>query len=200
MEMKKAVFLGAVLASAGVLGTANSAWAQSDTQSGTQAKQNKPKPHKVWTDDNIGGSSGGVTVAAASNPSVSSQPASAAGQGPGQSPAQDQGAAKPDSGVTQSKAVAAPPALSNPKSTEEADKMIDWENRDVEAQQEDLDKLRAQIAAAPQDQRDRLEKLYDQRAQVLIDTKNELKNLQEKKKTLENPSAQASASAQPPQQ
>lgn len=194
MEMKKAVFLGTVLA-AGILGTANPTWAQSDTQSGTQTKQ-KPKPHKVWTDDNIGGSSGGVTVAAASNPSTSAQPASTT-QNPAAAP--DQAAAKTDGGTTQPKVVGAPPALSNPKSTEEADKMIAWENRDIEAQQEDLDKLRAQIAEAPQDQRDRLEKLYDQRAQVLIDTKNELKNLQERKKTLENPPVQASASAQPPQ-
>jgi hypothetical protein len=196
MEMKKAIFLGAVLASAGMLGTANAAWAQSDTQSGTQAKQNKPKPHKVWTDDNIGGSSGGVTVAAASNPSANAQPAATS---PDAAAAPDQAAAKTDAGTAQAKVVGAAPVLSNPKSTEEADKMIAWENRDIDAQQEGLDKLRAQIADAPQEQRDRLEKLYDQRAKVLIDTKNELKNLQEKKKTLENPS-QASASAQPPQQ
>lgn len=197
MEMKKAVFLGAVLASAGILGTANPAWAQSDTQSGTQTKQNKSKPHKVWTDDNIGGSSGGVTVAAASNPSISAQPA-AASQDAAAVP--DQAAAKSDSGTSQAKVAGAPPVLSNPKSSEEADKMIAWENRDIEAQQEGLEKLRAQIAEAPLDQRDRLEKVYDQRAQILIDTKNELKNLQEKKKTLENPPSQASASAQPPQQ
>jgi hypothetical protein len=193
MEMKKTILLGAVLASAGMFSTANAAWAQGSSQT----KQNKPKPHKVWTDDNIGGS-GGVTVAAASNPTVSSQPAAAASQDAGQAPAQDQGAAKPDSGATQSKAATAPPVLSNPKSSEQADKMIDWENRDIAAQQEGLDKLRAQIADAPPDQRDRLEKLYDQRAQILIDTKNELKNLQEKKKSLEK--APAQASAQPPQQ
>lgn len=192
MGIKRAILTGAVLASVGILGTANSAWAQSDTQSGTQTKQNKPKPHKVWTDDNIGGSSGGVTVAAASNPSANAQPAAT------NQDAAPAGEQKTDSGTAPAKKSGAPPVLTNPKSTEEADKMIAWENRDIEGQQEGLDKLRAQIADAPQDQRERLEKLYDQRAQILINTKNELKNLQEKKKTLENPPAQASA--QPPQQ
>jgi len=126
----------------------------------------------VRTDDDLETPS---AAAAATNsiqsnsPSASQEPATTS---------QPAAAASPRSG-------GAPPVLSNPKSLGDADKMIAWENRDIDAQQEGLDKLKAQIAGAPADQRERLTKLLEQRTQILADTRNELKNLQTKRKDLD---------------
>lgn len=177
MKTKKSMVVGAILMTATVLALSPAGFAQSDpSKSVTPAKLKKPvrKSAKVWTDDDLGTPS---AAAAATNsiqsnsPSVSQEPAASS---------QPAAAASPKTG-------GAPPVLSNPKSLEDADRMIAWENRDIDAQQEGLEKLRAQIAEAPEDQKERLRKVYDQRTQILADTRNELKNLQEKRKTLDKP-------------
>lgn len=91
--------------------------------------------------------------------------------------------------------------LTNPKSLEEADKMIAWENRDIAAQEEFLVKVQKEIDEAPADQKDRLTKLLEDRTKILASTRTELKNLQTKKKAMEKPPAENSAAAaEPPSQ
>jgi hypothetical protein len=174
MKTKNSILFGAILLSVMVLGLSPAGFAQSDrSKSITPAKLKKPVPKspKVWTDDDLGSHS--AAPASSSNQTASTS-ASQEAATPNQTPA----AAAPRSG-------GAPAVLSNPKSLDDADKMIAWENRDIDAQQEGLQKLKAQIDAAPADQRERLTKLLEQRTQILADTRNELKNLQEKRKALD---------------
>jgi hypothetical protein len=176
MKTKKSIAVGAILMTAAVLGLSPAGFAQSDpAKSMTPAKLKKPVPKspKVWTDDDLGTRS----PAAATNQSQSAVP----------SALQDAAATNQTSTAAKPKSGGAPPVLTNPKSLEDADKMIAWENRDIDAQQEGLEKLKAQIADAPADQRERLMKVLEQRAQILADTRNELKNLQTKRKDLDKP-------------
>jgi hypothetical protein len=193
MRMDNSLFLSAILATAAALGFSAPAFAQSDSQKKTPpAKQTKPAPkaHKVWTDEEVGSLRSPADAYAEAS---ERQNAQAGG-------AQQSGAANQTSGSKQPGSGGGPPAvLTNPKSLEDADKMIAWENRDIAAQEEFLDKLKQQIAEAPEDQKERLTKLLAQRTQVLANTRNELKNLQTKKRELAKPSAPSvTASAEPP--
>lgn len=189
MKTNGTLLRDAVLISAVVLGLSSATFAQSDSQkSTTPAKHAKtaPKTHKVWTEDDFG--------------SVP-QPATAAAQNQtGQADATQQtGAANQTSSSNHTQKGVPPPTLTNPKSLQEADKMIAWENRDIAAQEEFLDKLKEQISEAPDDQKDRLTKMLEQRKQILANTRNELKNLETKRKDLEKPPAGTqTASAEPP--
>ena len=189
MKMKNTFVCSAILASAAVLGLSSAAFAQSDPpQNAARAKQHKqaPKKEKVWTNDDLGS----VPAPAATKQDQTAQ------SGASEQPA----AANQAVDSTQSK-VARPFAFTNPKSVEDADKSIAWENRDIQAQQDFLAKIKREIDQAPADQKDRLTKLLEFRTQVLADTQTELKNLQEKKKDLEKPPADnaAASSEQPPQ-
>ena len=186
MKTKNILFFGAILASAVVLGLGSAAFAQSDSQNATPTKKVKPgpKPRKVWTDDDFGSTR--TPAATRENQAASS--------GASQEPA-----AANQSTDSKPHAGGVPPVFTNPKSLEDADKMIAWENRDIEAQQESLEKLKTQIAEAPADQKERLTKVFEQRTQILAATRNELKNLQTKRKDLEKPPAgNQTASAEPP--
>ena len=96
----------------------------------------------------------------------------------------------------------APPALSNPKTLEDADKMMAWENRDNEAQQEFVDSVQKQLDEAPADQKERLQKLLQERTQVLVDLRKEQQNLVAQRKELEKKPAadNVAAAATPPSQ
>ena len=184
MKMKDTLLFAVILASSAILGLPWATFAQSGTQKATPTKQTKAvkKPHKVWTDEDFASS----RSAAATN---DSQPA----------PVADPQQTGTTSQSSKPRPSAVPPVFTNPKSLEEADKMIAWEGRDIDAQQEGLEKLRAQIADAPADQKERLTKVLEQRTQILADTRNELKNLQTKRKELEKPPAgNQTASAEPP--
>ncbi len=195
MRMNNSFFLSAILASAAALGLSAPALAQSDSQKKTPpAKQTKPapKPHKVWTDDEVG------SLRSPADAYAEAKEAQATQAGDAQQP----GTANQTSTSAQAQKGVPPPTLTNPKSLEDADKMIAWENRDIAAQEEFLDKLKQEIDEAPADQKERLTKLLAQRTQVLASTRNELKNLQTKKRELEKKPAAPSvtAAAQPPSQ
>jgi len=195
MRMNNSFFLSAILASAAALGLSGPAFAQSDSQKKTPpGKQTKPapKPHKVWTDDEVG------SLRSPADAYAEAKEAQATQAGDAQQP----GTANQTSGSKQSGNGLPPPVLTNPKSLEDADKMIAWENRDIAAQEEFLDKLKQEIDEAPADQKERLTKLLAQRTQILANTRNELKNLQTKKRELEKKPAASSvtAAAQPPSQ
>lgn len=93
----------------------------------------------------------------------------------------------------------APPALSNPKTAEDADKMIAWEQKDVNAQQQFINDLKQQVDAARPDQKDRLQKLLQQHINNLAVTQKELQAVQAQKEALEKKPAPGSNSTQQPQ-
>src|SRR6266849_9616997 len=192
MRMNNSFLLSAILASAAALGLSAPAFAQSDSQKKTPpAKQTKPapKPHKVWTDEEVGSLRTPADAYAEASERQNAQAADA----------QQPGTAHQTSTSKQAQKGVPPPTLTNPKSLEDADKMIAWENRDIAAQEEFLDKLKQEINEAPADQKERLTKLLAQRTQVLASTRNEWKKLQTKKRELAKPSAPSvTASAGPP--
>jgi hypothetical protein len=191
MKIKNNFLFSAILASAAALGLSAPAFAQSDSQKKTPpAKQAKPapKPHKVWTDDEVGSlrSPADAYAEAKEKQAAAADPPATANQTSTSKQAQHGGP---------------PPTLTNPKSLEDANKMIAWENRDIGAQEEFLEKLKQQIDEAPADQKERLAKLLQERTQILASTRKELQNLQMKKQELEKPAAPSvTAAVQPPSQ
>jgi len=188
MKMKNSFLASAILASAAALGLSAPAFAQSNPHKKTApAKQAKPapKPHKVWTDDEIG------SLRSPANSYMDANYNQAAGTPDSEQPA----AAKP-------RPHAAAPALSNPKTVDDADKMIAWEKRDVDAQTEYVERLKKQIEEAPQEDKERLKKVLRERIQILADTRGEMETLVGQKKELQKKAAanSNSAAAQPPSQ
>jgi hypothetical protein len=121
------------------------------------------KPHKVWTDDNVS--------------SVRSDADNYQDQKKAEA---DAAAANAAASKTQAEAKEPEPkiggaaALSAPKSPEDAQRMIEWEDRDIDAQQEFLDKLRDQYREANTfEERERLEKLINERIGIIAQTKKE---------------------------
>ncbi len=81
--------------------------------------------------------------------------------------------------------------------------MVAWEDRDIEAQQQFVDRLQKELDEAPADQIDRLEKLLKERKQILGDTRKERQALLDQKKELEKKAAEGNmtrAPSQPPSQ
>lgn len=79
--------------------------------------------------------------------------------------------------------------------------MIAWENRDIAAQEEFLEKVKQELDEAPADQKERLAKLVQERTQILANTRKELQNLQTKKQEFEKAAATSvTATVQPPSQ
>jgi hypothetical protein len=154
-------------------------------QSASSAHQQKTpsKPHKVWTDDDLGTirSRGDITVAAAQNPTM---PVTADG---GRAPAavKTAAAAQPTGKA----------ALSNPKTPDEAEGMIAWEQRDIDSQQEYVDRVQEQLDQAPPDQKEHFQKILAQRQQILADTRREQQDLIAQKKLLQKKNANNSSVA-----
>jgi hypothetical protein len=139
-----------------------------------------PKKHKVWTDDEVS-----TLRTPEDNYIEQKQAAEAAAAAAAQQ-------AKPT--PKSEKHVGAAPALSNPKSPEDADRMIAWENRDVDAQQELIDKVRTQVEQATPETREALDKDLTKHIKMLEDTKKERDALVMQKKELEK---KASPEAKP---
>jgi hypothetical protein len=179
--LRSTILVGAVLLTAGL----------SSAQDATkQPGQKAPsKPHKVWTDDDLGSirRRGDVTVAAAQNPTI---------------PASAEAAPAPTPAATWSSTAKATgkPALSNPKTAEEADGMIAWEQRDIDSQQEYVDQVREQLEQAPADQKEHFQKILADRQRILADVRREQQQLIAQKKQLQKKSGDSSvASSQSPQ-
>jgi hypothetical protein len=179
--------------------TATSSLAQ-DSQNAkspqTTAKDSSstPKKHKVWTDDEVS------TLRTPADSYVEQKQAAEAASAAAAAVAAQEAKSRPKS----DKHVGGPPALSNPKSTDDADRMIAWENRDIDAQQEFIDKLRAQLQQATPEDRDQLEKDLAKRVHMLEVTQKERDTLATQKKELGKKAAPGaspvdSASASTPQ-
>ena len=183
MKLKNSLVFSAILASAVALGFSASALAQSETKKKTPpAKQAKPaaKPHKVWTDDEVG------SLRTPENAYMDAKYS------------QQDGAADPNGeAAVKPKPHNVSPALSNPKTTDDADKMIAWEKRDVDAQTEFVERLKKQIETAPAEDKERLKKVLQERIQILADTRGEMETLMQQKKDLQKKAADA---AHPPSQ
>jgi len=153
-----------------------------------------PKKHKVWTDDEV------TTLRTPEDNYVEQKQAAEAANAAAAVAAAQQAKSNPKS----DKHVGGPSALSNPKSPADADRMIAWENRDVDAQQELIDKLRTQLEQATPENRDQLDKSLSDHLKMLENTKKERDALVAQKKELEKkarPDAKPvdSASASTPQ-
>jgi hypothetical protein len=183
--MRNSLHFRIILAATVAVGFSAAAQAQGDSQKpAPRAERQKPasKSHKVWTNDDLG------SVRAPADIYVDAKYTQAPETGGSKQPA----AANP------AKHVAAP-ALSNPKTAEDADKMITWEKRDVDAQTEFVEQLKKQIEEAPPEDKERLKKLLKERIQILADTRAEMETLVGQKKELQKkPAAESNiAAAQP---
>jgi hypothetical protein len=188
MKIKHSFLFSAILGSAAAFGVSAAADAQSDPPKKTPpAKQAKsaPKPHKVWTDDEVG------SLRSPANAYMDAKYSQA-----------DGAADSKEAAVVKPKPHVASPALSNPKTVDDADKMIAWEKRDVDAQTEYVEHLKKQIEEAPQEDKERLKKVLQERIQILADTHGEMETLVQQKKELQKKAAADSnnAAAQPPSQ
>ena len=189
MKTKNGLLFSAILACIAAAGLATPTHAQSDSQkSATPVKYRKttkqqtpaPKTHKVWTEDDL------ATVRTpadsyAEKETAQAQAATAATQ------QQQIDAAKQTSG-TPAKPPKTPP-LAHANSVDDADKKIAWEERDIQAQEEFIDRTQRELDQAPSDQRERLQKVIDENKQILAETRKELAGLQEQKKQFEKPAS-----------
>ena len=151
-----------------------------------KAKPAAAKSAKVWTDDDISSLRTPEDI-------YLDQQARAAQDAAAANPSQPAPAAK--------KQIGAPPVLSNPKTVDDADKMIAWEQRDVDSQQQYVDKLKQELDNAPADQKDQLQNLLQQRIQILNATRKEMQGIEAQKQQLEKkPAADSNSTGQPQQQ
>ncbi|HEV2206521.1 MAG TPA: hypothetical protein VGR36_08275 [Candidatus Acidoferrales bacterium] len=128
--MRKRLIVTAVI----LFGAAGIAAAQAPSQNESQepAKQAKPKPAKVWTDDNIG------SVRSASDDYIiEQQKEKQAEQQTAAKQAADQKAAAADA--------SAPPTWPKPKSIQEADQMISQKQQFLSSEQNTLKELQNQV-------------------------------------------------------
>jgi small-conductance mechanosensitive channel len=178
-RMKHQIFLtlgcaAVLVAAAGAPALAQDAQNGQSLQAATKASSATSKKHKVWTDDDVS-----TLRTPEDNYVEQKQAAEAATVAANATAAQAKSKPKTD------KPVGGPPALSNPKSPEDADRMIAWESRDVDAQQEYIDKLRTQLEQASPEDRDHLENNLAKHIQMLEQTKKERDALVTQKKELQ---------------
>jgi hypothetical protein len=178
-RMKHQIFLTLGCAALLFAATGTSSLAQDSQhakspQATAKEPSSAPKKHKVWTDDEVS------TLRTPADSYVDQKQAAEAASAAAASVAAKEAKSMPKS----DKHVGGPPALSNPKSTDDADRMIAWENRDIDAQQEFIDKLRTQLQQATPEDRDQLEKDLAKRVHMLEVTKKERDTLATQKKEL----------------
>jgi len=172
--MMESLILSILAVAVAVPTAAHAQDAARNSDAATQVPKQKhvSSPNKVWTDDDV------TSPRPVADVSVTKKESRAADRVAPPAPAKEGTASKPARS-------AAPPALSNPKTLDEADKMIAWENRDIEAQQEFVDRLQKELRQAPVAQRARLQKLLEERTQILADVRKEQQALVAQRKELE---------------
>ena len=200
MGMNKNAWLGiglvlalcpaAVVAQQASQGSSAQASQQTTTSADKKAKPAAAKAPRVWTEDDIAS----VRTPADDYMDVQRTQEQEAAEAAAE-------AAKQKHTAANAPKAPAPPLLSNPKSAEDADKMIAWEQRDIDSQQKYLDQLQRQIESAPPDQQAHLQSWIDQEVKTIADTKKEQAGLEAQKADLEKKAAAAKAAAgqQPPQ-
>jgi hypothetical protein len=187
MKTKNDFLFSVILACAAAVGLATPARAQSDAGT-TPAKHRKAaaKTHKVWTEDDLGT----VRKPADIYADKETEQAQAATQ---------QAAVVKETSAAPAKPSKTPP-LAHANSVDDADKKIAWEERDIQAQEEFIDRLQQELGQASPDRKEHLQQVFEEHKQILADTRKELEGLKAQRKQLEKPGApNVTASAQPPQ-
>ncbi len=188
MKSRNSLLLNVILAGATAVALAVPAHAQSDSQkSATPAKYRKttkkkqapaPKTHKVWTEEDL---------ATVRTPADSYAEKEAAQAQAAAAATQQADAAKQTSAEPAKPSKVAPLAHAN--SVDDADKKIAWEERDIQGQQETIDRLQQELGQATPERKEHLQQLIEQHKQILAETHKELAGLQAQKKQLEKPGA-----------
>jgi hypothetical protein len=179
-RMKHRIFLtlgcaALLFATTGTTSLAQDSQDPKSPQGTAKDSSSAPKKHKVWTDDEVS------SLRTPQDNYIEQKQAAEAATAAAAAAVAQQAKSTPKS----EKHVGAAPALSNPKSPEDADRMIAWENRDVDAQQEFIDKLRTQLEQASPEDRDHLENNLAKHIQMLEQTKKERDALVTQKKELQ---------------
>ena len=172
--MSKTPLFRAIVASVAVLALSHAAHAQAEPQKPAQSAQQKPpaKARKVWTNEDVS------SLQAPADAYIEKKQAQ-------EEAAAKQAAASQQPGPAKSANTPHPPLLSNPKTAQEADQMIAWEQRDIDAQEEDLARLRKQLEEAPPSDKERVQKLVEQHIRILDETRKEQEGLKAQRKALE---------------
>lgn len=171
------------------LGLSLAAVAQNDSQNAAPQPEQTPaaKTHKVWTSDDLGTLRSPADVYLEEKQKRADEEAAAAKQSVDSKQPANPNTKKKDN----------PPRLSNPKTAQSAEEMIAWEDRDIQAQTEYVAQVRQQLAEAPPEDRARLEKVIQERVQIIADTKQERDGLVAQKHALEKKSPASASSSQP---
>lgn len=177
------VVAGAILLTASLSNAQDATKQPGQDASSTRQQKAPSKGRKVWTDDDLGAvrSRGDISVAATQNPTVP-----AAEAAPDRTPAVSSSSTAPANGKK---------ALSNPKTAEEADSMIAWEQRDIDSQQQYVDQVQQQLDQAPADQKEHFQKILAERQRILADVRREQQDLIAQKKALQKKSGDTSVAA-----
>lgn len=173
---------------------------QQQTQGSTDKKQTAqpqqkppaitPKPVKVWTADDL------QALRSPADTYVAQQQAEA-----------DSAAAKAGSAAKQNPSTASDQSQAGQKvwhikTADDAQKAIDWDNRDIAAQTEYVEKLKKQIDAAQTPaEKEHLQQTLNDELHVIAATTQERDGIQQQKGQLQKkPAADGNAPAQPPSQ
>jgi hypothetical protein len=182
--MGKRTILGVTILWA-LAATGPAAFGQDQTQNAPQApvQAHATSKPKVWTNDNIDSALSPADVYMANQ--LKEQEAQKAAE------KQKPQASQPASAAP--KTPSAPPALSNPKTMQSADDMIAWEQRDIDSQQEFVDKLQQQLDNAPESDQQHIRDRIQERTRAIESTRKEMQTLQAEKAALEKKAAAAAA-------
>jgi hypothetical protein len=175
--MRNKALFNTIAAGVLALGLSVAAQAQGGAQNPAPQTDQKPaaKPHKVWTSDDLGTLRAPADVYLENEQKKADEEAAAAKQA---------AANKQAANATPTKKVQ-PPRLSNPKTAQSAEEMIAWEDRDLQAQTEYVAQVRQQLAEAPPEDKPRLEKVIQEREQVIAQIRQEKAGLAAQKQALE---------------
>ena len=192
--MKSGLIFRALIASGVILAVSGLAYGQDSAKPGANGSAAAPKravikAHKVWTDDDM---RSGRRADSLYVPTASVEGAGSATVTPPASASKETSA--------ENSGPKGKPALSNPKTPAEADGMIEWEQRDIDAQQEFVDRMQAELEQALPERREHLQKVIAERQQALADTRREQQGLIAQKKELEKKASakgSVTAAAQP---
>jgi len=198
--MKSGLIFRALIASGVILAVSGLAYGQDSAKPGANGSAAAPKkaaitkraaikPHKVWTDDDI---RSGRRADSLYVPTASVEGAGSATVTPPASASKETSA--------ENSGPKGKPALSNPKTPAEADGMIAWEQRDIDAQQEFVDRMQAELEQVVPERREHLQKVIAERQQAVADTRREQQGLIAQKKELEKKASakgSVTAAAQP---
>lgn len=187
MLKKHPIFLLPILlASFTLLASAQQAPAPSGSPNHGDQAAAKKRQSKVWTNDDISSVRTPADVYQDRRSAAETETHSASAVA-----ANSSAPAKP------AVAKGGPSLLTNPKSVEDADRMIAWTDNDLAAQTEYVEKVRQQLEDAPAAEKPRFQKLLADRIRVVDEIKKEHATLVQQKSDLQKSASSKSPAAQP---